>query len=147
MISSLVASPSSTPLNIRNLKVSLSAVQKHHVLFFSPVLGRLVVPFAVQIDIPFDVEYKEFEGGFMNNCKFCGCFNPGDSKLRKFCSNSHRQAFYRSRKKDAGFRLLHGRFIAVSDHSANVEKKESVGSASNTHTKVRNPVLNTSTRS
>ena len=51
MISSVVAPSSSMPLNIRNLKVSLSPQKKHHVLFFSPVLNRLVVPFSVQTSL------------------------------------------------------------------------------------------------
>jgi hypothetical protein len=30
-----------------NLRSNLSAFEKHHILFFSPVLNRLIVPFVV----------------------------------------------------------------------------------------------------
>jgi hypothetical protein len=38
-------------LNVSESRVSLSPSKKHHILFYSPVLDRLVVPYVVQIDL------------------------------------------------------------------------------------------------
>lgn len=56
MNTTVLASPASMPLNIRNLRVSLSPVKQHHVLFYSPVLKALVVPYAVQLDTLFTID-------------------------------------------------------------------------------------------
>lgn len=37
----------------------LSASRRHHILFYSPALGRLVVPFAVQTDLFIVLEKME----------------------------------------------------------------------------------------
>jgi hypothetical protein len=46
--------------------VSLTAIQKHYALFFSPVLNRLIVPFAVQTSLFPEIAKNESVGSVCN---------------------------------------------------------------------------------
>ena len=78
------------------------------------------------------------------NCVICGSVIVYRSKQsRNTCSNACRQLAYRNLKKSKGFRVLHGRFIALDlSNGFDQQKVSSVGSVSNTHTKVWYPIQN-----